>query len=183
MFSEAAARMAADIDFSFYDKSELTQWLFEAIGREYDELTAIAWSFYLQLSPITATWAIGIWEKSVGIAPDSTTPLAVRRNAVMAQLTKRPPLSPYKIEQLAGAFCGETATVTENTDPYTCSIKITATSGIPLDLNGVTALLRRVKPSHITINVAATNSSAIAVFTNFSVLASMVKKYSAQFAF
>ena len=56
----------------FYDNSYIGLWMYEVIGREWDEMRAWAEGLKTEINPQTCTWSVAIWEWVYGIESDET---------------------------------------------------------------------------------------------------------------
>ena len=63
----------------FYSNSYTGLWMYEVIGREWDEMRGWAEELQNEIHPQTCTWSVAIWEWVYGIEPDETLPLEYRR--------------------------------------------------------------------------------------------------------
>lgn len=139
-----------DMVTPIYDRSYVGLWLFEVMGRRFDEIQKIVDEFPEQSSPQTATWAIDYWEQEYGITPDNSIPLARRRALIMAAKQGRGPFTPARLKAIAEAITGMSARVVENAGPYTFSVYLSAMTG---DDQKLIAEVNRIKPAHLTFNL------------------------------
>ncbi len=103
-----------------YGNSYAMLSIFQAVGVALDEVQTYVDDFFLQTSPVTATWSINIWEESVGIVPSSndfTYDLENRREAVIKKLWERNAMPPEKLAQIAKVVSGVNVGIIENTSP------------------------------------------------------------------
>jgi len=134
----------------FYDRSRLALWMFEAIGREYDDMALWARELRYEAFPQTCTWGIEIWEFAYGIETDGSFPLEFRRQRVLSKRLQRPPINPGRIEEALRLLTGCQVKVTENVGPYKVRVEVDGSGGVPYDTNEASRVLRRIKPSHIS---------------------------------
>ena len=147
--SPEAANMLSMVTKGFYDRSRLALWMFEAIGREYDEMAAWARSLKCEAFPQTCTWSVDMWERSFGIEPDGALPLAQRRQRLMAHKLKRPPLNPARVEAALSAITGFPVHITEHAAPYKFYVEVFADAGQAYDHRRALKELRKLKQSHM----------------------------------
>ena len=63
----------------FYNNSYLGLWMYEVIGREWDEMREWAEELKAEIYPQTCTWSIDIWEWIYGRESNDCLPLDDRR--------------------------------------------------------------------------------------------------------
>lgn len=148
--SPTAENMLGMVTRGFYDKSYIALWLFEVIGREYDDMDKWSREIKREIFIQTCTWSIDIWEWVYGISTNPELPLAQRRAQIMAKQLQRPPINPAQIEGLLAAFTGCPVTVTDPSRPYTFSLLVDESNAqFPVNYKAARELLNKVKPSHL----------------------------------
>lgn len=148
--SPTAENMLGMVTRGFYDKSYIALWLFEVIGREYDDMDKWSREIKREIFIQTCTWSIDIWEWVYGISTNPELSLAQRRAQIMAKQLQRPPINPAQIEGLLAAFTGCPVTVTDPSRPYTFSLLVDESNArFPVDYKAARELLNKVKPSHL----------------------------------
>ena len=150
--SPAAERMLQMVTKDFYGRAYIAQWMFEAIGREYDEVTRYARELRYEIHPQTCTWSISIWEWVYGFEPDDALPLDYRRQRILAHIIGDAPINPEVIRRGVAAYTGAEVEIRENVAPYTFEVVINP-SDKPLNYLGVRRYVRRIKPSHLSFDV------------------------------
>jgi len=161
--SESAERMRQAVTAGFYDRSELALWLFEVMGREYDEMGDWAKDLRKEAFIPTCTWSITIWEELYGIPSDDTLPLQFRRERLMAKELSRPPANPARIEAMLSALTGEDVIINENVAPYTFGVVVGETEKTIYDYRLALRMLRQVKPSHLSFTY---QSRVVIIYTS-----------------
>lgn len=168
--SPVAEHMLKNVTEGFYDKSYIGLWMFETIGREYDEMADWARNLKLEANPQTCTWSIGIWEFIYGIESGDTLPLEIRRQRIMSKRLSRPPLNPERIEAALSAIIGCPVTITNPIAPYTFRVTVYENSDSVLNYQTILKELRKMKPSHLSLRltgimpaIALYNSQSFAV--------------------
>ena len=161
--SKTAERMLGRVS-PIYDNSYVGLWMFEAIGREYDQLWEIVNSFPDQLFPESATWSIELWERRYGIVPIEGQSLETRRQRVLAMRSTPKPLNPFQVESYIRIMYERDCEVVDNVGSYTFGVYIIATD-TPKELNvrDITAYLDRHKPSHMSYELAFEAATTITV--------------------
>ena len=96
--SPEAERFLQMITKDFYNNSRTGLWMFESIGREYDDMAKWSRELKYETRPQTCTWSISIWEFIYDIESDENLPLEYRRQQILAKRLSRPPINPARIE-------------------------------------------------------------------------------------
>jgi hypothetical protein len=148
--SPEAERMRRMATKGFYDKSRLGLWLYEAIGREWDEMGEWARGLRHEIFPQACTWSIGIWESAYGFEPGDAMPLERRRQRILAKIQSRPPINPEAIRRGVEAFTGDWARVTENVAPHTFDVAVQSTRA---QFAEVRKYIRDIKPAHLAFTL------------------------------
>ena len=149
--SPQAERMRTMVTSGFYDRSRIGLWLYEAIGREYDEMAGWADTVHLEAFPQTCTWSIGIWEWIYGIEPDDALPMDFRRGRILSKRLQQPPINPARIEAILSALVGVPVEITEGVSPYTFKVTVDEAGMPATNLSQMYRLLREIKPSHLSV--------------------------------
>ncbi len=163
--SPTAEEMLRMVTRGFYDKSYIALWIFEVIGREYDDMSEWAQEIKNEIFIQTCTWSIDIWEWVYGISSNPELPLEQRRAQILAKQLQRPPINPAQIEGLLTAYTGCPVKVTDPSRPYTFSLLVDESNAkFPVDYKAARDLLNKVKPSHLATEW---NSIIIAEFNGY----------------
>jgi len=164
--SPSAGRMLRMVTDGFYDRAYIAGWIFEVIGREYDEMAEWAHGMRNEMLPQTCIWSISIWEWVYGIIPDESLSLAVRRNRIMAQILTEAPINPEVIRQGIMALTGSDVLVTENVAAFVFSVIISQPQRT-LDYLDIWRYIRRVKPSHMAFTLQVQEPFDMSLFVGF----------------
>lgn len=151
--SPAAQRIVNSVS-PIYSQAEAALWLFEAIGRQLDEMGQWADSYQLQVTPQTATWALGYYELAYGLPVHMDWPLERRREAVLVAMRTRAPMNPRKVEGLLATLTGVRVVIEESTGKNRFLVRFldwTAKAGQA----GVRQVLDRAKPAHLIYDLRA----------------------------
>ena len=176
--SPAAAKMLDMVTYGFYDRSRVALWMFETIGREYDDMEKWTLELRYEIFPQTCTWGMPIWEFVHGFEPDSSKSLEWRRKRVMAHRLSHPPINPARIETALTELTGTRVKIKEFVAPYVFQVDAHECgsrdgASFIFDYLDAVRLLRGMKPSHLsfTVNAAVGESrrmrrfaSAVSVF-------------------
>lgn len=148
--SPTAEEMLRMVSQGFYDRSYIALWIFEVIGREYDDMSAWAQELKREIFIQTCTWSVGIWEWVYGISTNPQLTLEQRRAQILAQQLRRPPINPAQIESVISAFTGCPVKITDPEKPYTFALEINESNAkFPVDYKAARELLNQIKPSHL----------------------------------
>jgi len=162
--SPAAERMIRSVTKDFYGKAYIGQWLFEVIGREYDEVVDWVEGLRDEIHPQTCTWSIGIWEWVYGFEPDESMTLQERRDRILNKIIRDAPINPASIEEAVAAITGCTVDVFEHTGPYRFRVEIDESGGSDYDLRAALMKVKQIKPSHLSFEFGRMMESGTGVF-------------------
>ena len=134
----------------FYDRSYLGLWMYEVIGREWDEMKAWAEGIKSEIHPQTCTWSIAIWEWVYGFENDETLSLEYRRQRILAKVLGTRPINPEVIRRGVEKITGCDVDIKDFAGPYRFSLTI----HMPEDRDvfqyeSVREYVRTVKPAHL----------------------------------
>lgn len=150
--SPTAETMLRMVTQGFYDKSYIALWIFEVIGREYDDMAEWSQEIKREIFIPTCTWSIGLWEWVYGISSNPQLTIEQRRAQIMAQKLRRPPINPAQVEGIISAFTGCPVRVTDPIKPYTFALEIDESNAkSPVDYAAARKLLNEIKPSHLAV--------------------------------
>ena len=150
-----------DVTSAFYDKSYVGLWLFEVIGRALDDLNAWTEETKEQIFPQTATWGLDYLEQEYSIAPDPTLSIQERREQILERMSRKIPITPYRIETVVQKTTGFSATVIEHVADYAFQIYVYLKGSYNVDFDALKKKIDRIKPSHLSYEirtVAETNA-------------------------
>lgn len=134
----------------FYDNSYIGLWMYEAIGREWDEMRKWAEGLKDEINPQTCTWSIGIWEWVYGIETDEALQLEYRRQRILAKILWTKPVNPEVIRRGVVKITGCDVDITDFAGPYRFALKIhMQEDGETLPYGLVREYIQTVKPSHL----------------------------------
>lgn len=141
----------------FYDRSYSGLWLYEVIGREWDEMAAWAEGMKTEIHPQTCTWSIAIWEWVYGIESDDALPLEYRRQRILTKILGVRPINPEVLRKNMATLIGTTekaVNINPLIGPYRFEITLDL-SGLqkPIPYVEVTNYIQSAKPAHLTSEV------------------------------
>ncbi len=135
----------------FYSNSFMGLWIYEVIGREWDEMRALAEGMKEEINPQTCTWSIPIWEWVYGFEAVDTMQLECRRQRILAKIVAVKPINPEMIRRGVAALIGadpENVEVDPKAGPYRFDVIIHPTDA-PFPYNRIALYIREIKPSHL----------------------------------
>ena len=148
--SPTAEHMLGMVTNDFYNDAYIALWLFEVIGREYDEITEWVVGLRNEIHPATCTWSIGIWEWVYGLESDPSLPLEQRRQRIIAHIAGKSAINPEVIRRGVAALAGGAeVAINERIAPYTFEVVIEPGSQ-PVDFGEIWRYVRRIKQSHMS---------------------------------
>jgi len=133
-----------------YQESYIGLWLFEVIGREYEDMRQIVDEYMAQLNPETATWGLELWERRYGIITDFALSYAQRRELLATQTSQNGPFLAKHAVAIAESITERIAWMDDNTGPYMSTLWLQTDTD---DLDKIVAELNRRKPAHWTIEI------------------------------
>lgn len=134
----------------FYDNSYMGLWMYEVIGREWDEMRAWADGLKEEINPQTCTWSIGIWEWVYGFEPDDSLQLEYRRQRIMSKVIGTRPINPEAIRRGVEKITNCDVDIRDFAAPYRFALTIHMPEDRDIFLyDSVREYVRTVKPSHL----------------------------------
>lgn len=134
----------------FYDNSYIGLWMYEVIGREWDEMREWAEGLKNEIHPQTCTWSIGIWEWVYGFENDGTLSLESRRQRILAKVISTRPVNPEAIRRGVAKITGCNVDIKDFVGPYRFSLTIhMPEDGGAFPYKPVREYVRTVKPAHL----------------------------------
>lgn len=163
--SEEAKAFLQMVTKGFYSQSYTGLWIYEVIGREWDELRAWADGMKEEINPQTCTWSVGIWEWVYGIETDETLDLEYRRQRILAKIRSVRPINPETIRRGVAVLIGASVEAVEVHDlvgPYRFEV-IIHPQETPFPYNRIDPYIREIKPSHLAFETAVETKVEIRV--------------------
>lgn len=155
ILTNETAQKIIDYVSPIYGESYVGLWLFQAIGVALSQITTIAEQLRNETTPATADLLLDYWERSYGIASDSSLTKAQRRERLTTKSQSRGPANPARIcAAVSAALGGAEVEITENVAQNTFLVNIR--DYVP-SLVPAVAVIERMKPAHLIyeIRVAA----------------------------
>ncbi len=138
----------------FYNNSYTGSWIYEVIGREWDEMRSWAEGLRNEIHPQTCTWSIGIWEWVYGFEADESSTLEERRQRILSKILGIRPINPEMLRRGIAKVSGADAEVTDLTAPYRFGVTLNVMDK-PVPLERVLWYIRTQKPAHLAVSVEA----------------------------
>lgn len=132
-----------------YRDSRILHAVYQANGKEIDDLDDLTEEVRLQLHPRTATWGLKIWEEALGFPVIESQPLELRRAKVESRLLTQFPMTTDKMKQIVNQFIpSRIATIDVFPSRYSFQVKV------PISDIGWFSEMREAvdyaKPAHLT---------------------------------
>lgn len=149
--SKTAKRMIHRVS-PIYDNSYVGKWLYEVMGREFDEARDLVLSLRDQIFTGTVTWGIEYQEDKYSLDHDTSLTLEERRARLYRRKRFHSPLSPWYIENYIKQSWGITVDIDETYDNGIILMTIPFIK--PEDkLTKMYKDIRKIKPSHLSLKV------------------------------
>lgn len=150
--SPEAQAFLRSVTEGFYNRSYLGLWLYEVIGREWDEMAAWSNDLKREIYVQTCTWSIAIWEWVYGFEPDESMTLEERRQRIMSKVRGVRPINPEVMRRGISAVSGADAGVKDFSDPYSFAVTMNVTNR-PIPMERVLQFIYETKPAHLAVSV------------------------------
>lgn len=152
MISEAGNRMLDNMP-QYYLTSIVMRTIWDAQGREIDQLCQALDEVLKQFFVSTATWVIDRWEQELGIVSDPNKPIEQRRSVVMTQLKGFGTATINLLQKVAESFEYGKIDVIEDIPNYSVKIVFVDRTGQPPNLADFENALRKVLPAHLNFTI------------------------------
>jgi len=148
MISEAGNRMLDNMP-QYYLTSIVMRTIWDAQGREIDQLYQALDEVLKQFFVSTATWGLELWEQFLGLPIDKTKPEQFRRERITAKLRGYGTVTKGLIKNVASAFANGEVEVIEYPSEYKFVVKFVGEKGIPPNMSDLTKTIEEIKPAHL----------------------------------
>jgi len=148
MISEAGNRMLDNMP-QYYLTSIVMRTIWDAQGREIDQLYQALDEVLKQFFVSTATWGLELWEQFLGLPIDKTKPEQFRRERITAKLRGYGTITKEVIKNVASAFANGEVEVIEYPSEYKFVVKFVGVKGIPPNMSDLTKTIEEIKPAHL----------------------------------
>ena len=155
-----------------YDECKTMIEIYEAYGRQFDNLEIMIDDIALQLFPQTATWGLALWEKRFKLPTNVDEDYNERRKKLMAKIQSKVTINPETMAAITKSFTGAEIEVLEWIKEYTF--------GIMSDVEYISKaveinrIIKHIKPSHmaflVMFSLAETKSIYIGAITTVGII-------------
>lgn len=150
--SQEAQMFLRSVTEGFYNRSCLALWMFEVIGREWDEMAAWSNDLKQEIYVQTCTWSIAIWEWVYGFEPDESMTLEERRQRILSKVRGVRPINPEVMRRGIAAVSGADAGLKDFSNPFSFSVTMSVTNK-PIPIERVLRFIYETKPAHLAVSV------------------------------
>lgn len=150
--SPEAQAFLRSVTEGFYNRSPLGLWMFEVIGREWDEMAAWSRDIKNEIYVQTCTWSIGIWEWVYGFEPGDGMTLEERRQRIMSKVRGVRPINPEVMRRGIATVSGADVDLKDFSRPYGFSVTMNVTNK-PIPMERVQKFIYDTKPAHLAVSV------------------------------
>lgn len=145
--SESGKRMLSYVSPLYY-QSRVILSIFEAIGREIDDLQKWIFEIRDQFFPQTATWGLRYWEEQLGLPINETLPIEIRRANIIARLATKYPMTRSRMERIINGYVpSKSAKVIEYFSDYSFAATLPVDEAI--DYIEMGRAVYDAKPAHL----------------------------------
>ena len=132
----------------FQRKSKVYQEIFNAESLQFDSRDAAIADLKQQLSVDSATWALAIYEKELGIPVIPSKPYSERRSVIKSKMRGTGQVDASLIKLVADSYSNGDVEV-----EFDGKIKVTFTSivGVPSNLQDLQEAIEEIKPAHLAV--------------------------------
>lgn len=133
---------------SFMQKSSIYKSLFNASELEIQELETAIEDLRKQLDINTATWALDIYEKDLGIPTNISKPLSDRRSVIKSKERGTGKVDAGMLKTVVDSYTNGDADIA-----FDGSIHVSFTSivGVPPNMDDLELVIEELKPAHIAL--------------------------------
>jgi hypothetical protein len=132
----------------FMRKSLVYKAVFDAEASQFQISDVSISDTNLQLSVDTATWALAIYEKELGILTDISKPLSDRRSVIKSKMRGSGKIDAVLLKIVADSYTNGGVEVSFN---GAITITFVAVHGIPPNLDDLKAAIEEIKPAHLRL--------------------------------
>ena len=133
----------------FLSGTETFLQLFNAVGPEFDNLSTDIADLNTQFDVDTATWALDIYEKELGVATDYAKSLDYRRSVVKSRWRGNGKLNATLIKSVCDAFTNGNVGITFD---GTIHVQFTSVIGIPPNMSDLEIAVDKIKPAYLLLD-------------------------------
>lgn len=136
-----------------YQNDEYTQNIFQANGKEMDDLWNAVHEMRKQVFPQKATWTLSYWEHLLGIDHKSKLSESERRKHIIMELNKYFPVTKERIQKIASVYVSDGhVEVIESYNEYKIIIRFVLQGNILPSYEDVMTVLGDIIPAHLSLD-------------------------------
>lgn len=136
---------------SYYQESEVYNWLQEVKAREFERIEQNNDDLQLQLNPQTATWALPYYEKAFKLIPATNATIEDRRSNIVSRMRGVGKFSAPLVKSVAESFTNGTVAVSIDVVNYLVTIKFVSNLGLPPKIDDLKAAIENILHAHLGI--------------------------------
>ena len=133
----------------YYHESAETVEIENALSIQVDKMQQTRDEFMQQLNVQTATWGLSLWEEMLGVPTNESENAEYRRSRILSKLRGQGTSTKEMLENMAAGFTNGKVTIVEYPEEYRFEVHFDGTTGIPPNMEDLTAALEEVKPAHL----------------------------------
>lgn len=150
--SPSGERMLGYVSPLYY-QSKVMLSIFQANGREFDDINTWCEEIKLQIFPQTATWGLKYWEDALDIITNEALGLEIRRQKVISKIVTKTPVNPAKMKSILEQMTKLQVDIDENVADYTFGVKFYSKEYSNIVLEQITKAIKSAKPSHLSFDL------------------------------
>lgn len=127
----------------------LTNEIHGSIGLSLDNFDAEMELLLAQLNIDTATWALAVYEKELGLKTDVSKTLDDRRSLIKSKLRGTGKIGAAQIKVVADSYSNGDVEVTLDNGIH---IEFSSIYGVPSNMADLKKIIREIAPAHLEIN-------------------------------
>lgn len=134
---------------NYYHQSEEVCAIEKAFGQAVDHALSDLEELLEQCFVDTATWALPLWEESVGIESEKEKDISYRRTRILSKLRGGGTITKAMLKNTIESFCNGEVDILEYPAEHRFEVKFLSTIGVPPNLSDVTQAIEEIKPAHL----------------------------------
>ncbi|UED78058.1 putative phage tail protein [Brevibacillus sp. DP1.3A] len=158
----------------FQRKSKVFKAIFDAEATQFDKREAIIADLHNQMSVDTATWALSIYERELGIPVDLSKAIDLRRSHIKSKMRGVGKFSASMALAIASAFSDHVSDVS-----FDGRIRIHFEGAADLSLTEIGKALEEQKPAHLACDYQAANYKSEVAFVSPHTPIALISTYQA----
>lgn len=144
--SESAHRLMSYV-LPVYDNDPYMLHIFEAIGKEWDQVVNWVEDIENQPYPQFATFTLPLWEESIGLETDDRLTDDQRRKRIITKMSTFNPMTRNRVEEVASSTVGYPVEINDLIGSYTFDIYLNPSL---TDIRELIPVINEIKPAHLS---------------------------------